>query len=74
MYLNEGFKNRCYVVSKMHLDKKLKLKLKRMQIVEGSKIQIIQKNKPYPFLIEYQMKRIAFSQKIAEKIEVIPCD
>ena len=74
MYLNEGFKNRFYIVSKMHLDKKIKLKLNRMQLLEGSKIQIIQKNKPYPFLIECAYQRIAFSQKIAEKIEVIPCD
>lgn len=72
MYLSEGFVNQNYVIDKIHCDEWNKLKLKRMALVEGCVIRILQKHTFYPFLIENKRTRIAFSQSLAEKIEVIP--
>lgn len=72
MYLIDGFINHTYVID--HIDLKLSdiQKLNRLKIEEGSKVKIINKNKGFPFLIEMEGNRIAFSKEVARKIEVIP--
>lgn len=72
MYLIDGFINHTYVID--HIDLKLSdiQKLNRLKIEEGSKVKIIHKNKGFPFLIEMEGNRIAFSKEVARKIEVIP--
>lgn len=72
MKLIEGYKDRFYVIDKIEGDLFLKNKLKRMSLEVGSVVQIISKYPRCPFLVEVNHNRIAFSQSLAKKIEVIP--
>lgn len=72
MKLTEGFVNHQYVIDKMMMSEKEKQRFYRMQLKEGSCLTIIAKRKGYPFLIEMEGNRIAFSKKAANCIEVIP--
>lgn len=72
MKLAEGFVGHKYVIDKMRMNEKEKNRFYRMQMKEGKNLTIISKRKGYPFLIEMEGNRIAFSKKAADCIEVIP--
>lgn len=72
MYLIDGFINHIYVIDKIEMDSNDIRKLHRLKIEEGSKVKIINKQRGFPFLIEMEGNRIAFSKEVARKVSVIP--
>lgn len=72
MNLIEGFVGRMYSIDRIRMNEKEKRRFQRMQIMEGKCVRIIQNRKGYPFLVELEGNRIAFSRKAALEIEVIP--
>ena len=74
MRLSDGYVNHRYVIDRIHLDQKNKIKLERLKLKEGSIVTIIAKHKHYPFLVSMDGNHIAFSIPAAMQIEVIPCE
>ncbi|NBK97755.1 MAG: ferrous iron transport protein A [Erysipelotrichia bacterium] len=74
MYLIDGFINHSYVIDRIAMETNDVRKLNRLKIEEGSKVTIIRKDRGFPFLIEMEGSRIAFSREVASKVEVIPYD
>lgn len=72
MKLLEGLKDHYYVVEKIEGDLLLRNRLRRMSIQENSVIKIISNTTFFPYLVEVNHNRIAFSRKLAAKIEVTP--
>lgn len=72
MKLLEGLKSRYYVVEKIEGDLLLRNRLQRMSIQENSIIKIVSNNAFFPYLVEVNHNRIAFSRKLASQIEVTP--
>lgn len=72
MRLIDGFINHIYVIDRIDMEMSDIRKLNRLKIEEGSKVKIIHNRKGYPFLIEMDGNRIAFSKEVARKVEVIP--
>lgn len=72
MRLIDGFINHFYVIDKIEMEMNEIRKLNRLKFEEGSCVKIIANHRGYPFLIEMEGNRIAFSKKVARKVEVIP--
>lgn len=72
MRLIDGFTDHLYVIDKMEMNENDIRKLHRLKIEEGSCIKIISNHRGYPFLIEMEGNRIAFSKEVARKVQVIP--
>lgn len=72
MKLIDGFIDHSYVIDRIEMDERDIRKLHRLKIAEGSKVKIIANHRGYPFLIEMDGNRIAFSKEVARKVSVIP--
>lgn len=72
MRLIDGFINHFYVIDKIEMEINEIRKLNRLKIEEGSCVKIIANHRGYPFLIEMEGNRVAFSKEVARKVEVIP--